>query len=738
MTKKELFEKHKQILDNIKKYQVKDAFDILFELVEKCKNQDYKSHLNNYYETYKNILKYSFELGNDPEKEKVYVHLVKSVSELADDIKEDIILNEGLLSYYQYKKTLSNDLQLKYDEANDFLTRLEFVDDLPKSGKNSEENNFSGINYDKINLLFRIIWLQDKFNETDIRLTRQIIENKFLLWHYKSVLVSALILSTLRHFDSNKVILLFEFYHKQEHEVWQRALTGILLVLFVNDKRLNYYPEITQRLKAMQGDKNITRTTEAIIIQLIKAKETEKITKKIKEEILPEVWKIKSTLDEKLNLQDILSAKNIEDKNPEWETVFKDSPDLYNKIEQFSNMQLEGSDVFLSAFALLKHFPFFNEINNWFLPFYKENQMLTSAFKDITEDFNSEVFLEGLESTAFLCNSDKYSFCMNVKHMPSMQKSMMVELFNMELKAMNEMEKENEIINNTAKDKTIITQYIQDLYRFFKLHPLRTEFDDIFNYTFDFHHTDFYHLLIDDKKVLRNIGEFYFEKDYFVEALDIFINISEKDKNYELFEKTAYCYQQLGEFTKALEYYHKAEILDQQKTWLLNKIAFCYRKSGNYKKAIEYYKKAESFDPDNLFIQNNLGNVFLETEDFESALKYYFKIEYRDPDNFKIHRPIAWCSFVLGKLENAKKYQEKVIKNEGNKHDLMNMGHILWCLGNQKEAITHYLNSLKKSKADFNWFVSVFKEDSKFLKKCGIQNIDIPLMIDYLKISFND
>ncbi len=33
-----------------------------------------------------------------------------------------------------------------------------------------------------------------------------------------------------------------------------------------------------------------------------------------------------------------------EDKNPDWENVFHDTPTLYNKLEEFSMLQLEGGD----------------------------------------------------------------------------------------------------------------------------------------------------------------------------------------------------------------------------------------------------------------------------------------------------------------------------------------------------------------------------------------------------------
>ena len=478
------------------------------------------------------------------------------------------------------------------------------------------------------------------------------------------------------------------------------------------------------------------KNIEAIVIQFLKALETEKVTKKIREEILPEMMKMKSTLEEKLDLDEILSSKGLDDENPDWETVFEDTPDLYNKIEEFSNLQMQGSDVFLSAFAMLKRFPFFNEISNWFLPFHKENEEVREGLAGQEGDFDVDQFTEGLERSSFLCNSDKYSFCLNVRHMPDMQKSMMMELFNMELKAMNELAENDEMLDDTLRDKAIYTQYLQDLYRFFKLHPWKNEIDDVFGIDFDFEHSNMFNVLIRDKNILRNIGEFYFEKDYYEKAIRVFEQLCNTEENGELHEKTGFSYQKLGNFEKALEHYHKAELFEREKPWLIKKIAFCSRKTSDTDTALKYYQRAEKLEPENLVIQSNLGHTLMDREDFEGALNYYFKVEYHQPENHKVHRPIAWCSFVLGKFDQAEKYFWKVIEKEGNRNDFMNIGHVLWCKGNRKEAIPNYRKSLEKSGRDFDWFSSVMKEDSVYLLRNGIKELDIHLVIDYMRMGF--
>ena len=592
MNYSELEDKHEQVVRFVEKSRIKEAMDVLGSLSAYCMNRELGVQLEQHRETYRNMLTYSFELGDDPEKDQVYRRLLKSILELNDDVREDILVKERLISYYSLKQEVemvrSRVMAASSDMAEDLAFSKEVEDILSESipGEGS-----SPVEYRRgLLTIFRVIWLTDKFGEAEIRMVGHISKSKLIPWYDKSIMVSALTLSLLRHFDIEKVNLLFGFFEQREMQVWQRALIGLFVGLYYHDYRIAYYPEITNRLEAAREAGDLEKNIEAIVIQFLKALETEKVTRKIREEILPEMMRMRSTLEEKLDLDEILSSKNLEEENPDWETVFKDTPDLYSKIEEFSELQMQGSDVFLSAFAMLKRFPFFNEVSNWFLPFHRENKEMREGLSGQEKEFDVDTFTEGLERSTFLCNSDKYSFCLNVRHMPDMQRSMMMELFNMELKAMNELSESDELLDDSLKDKTIYTQYLQDLYRFFKLHPWKNEIPDIFGTEFDFENSNLFKLLIRDKRILRNIGEFYFEKDHYEKAIRVFEQLASGEKDAELYEKTGFSYQKLGNFEKALEYYHKAELFNREKSWVIKKIAYCARKSGDTEKAMEYYR----------------------------------------------------------------------------------------------------------------------------------------------------
>ncbi len=741
MNIKEIYSKYQLIIGQLKNKHILNAIKHLNDLVVSTQNGLLIDRFELQKETYKNILKHSFSEVEDPEKEKIYNHLVVTLFEITDISKETLYTNALATGFYSQKKFFEERQDKKqnvYDAINGLL-KGEDLSSLFENQENETPDPKQGIHH-IITDFFHFIWLTDKLSDEEYELLQRFFASGSVPWYYKSLIVSAITLSVQRCFDIHKLFFLFDLYKEFENQVWQRALVGIVLILYQYDKRLHFYPEIIEKISVLRKNEDIEKHIEMILIQLIRSKETEKINKKLKDEIIPEVEKIRPKLNDKLELDNILSDHLTEEKNPDWETVFQDTPDLLKKLEEISRMQMEGSDVFMSAFSMLKNFPFFNEISNWFIPFYKENEPAEKALQTEEQYIDVSKFVNSLANSAFMCNSDKYSFCFNVQMIPQQQKSQITELFKMELQGMEELSKEDELINQQTKDKTVITQYLQDIYRFYMLYKDKRFFYNIFHTDIDVYNTSFFSLFVQDKNVKRNIGEFYFEKEFYEDAITIFNQLNKgEDTSTELFEKTAFAYQRTKDYRKALEVYKKLEIADQEKTWTLKNIALCYRRLKKPEKAIEYYKKAEQHDPENLYIQTYLGHSYLDLKKYEEALKYYFKVEYMESSNNRIMRPIAWCSFVLGKFDTASKYYKKLLdKPERNKYDYINNGHVEWCKGNANQAIENYLQSIRQKNNTFEEFSKDYLGDKQDLLKHGIKELDFYLMLDNLTIKTSE
>ncbi|OFX19467.1 MAG: hypothetical protein A2041_12010 [Bacteroidetes bacterium GWA2_31_9b] len=740
MNHNEIQAKYNEICDLIINKEISESIQQLKLFANQTKKEYHQIQIESLKETYSNILKHSFSNIIDPKRDNIYNHLQRTLLELADTINECLLTDNSGLTIYKMKWSLDKKREQHSDEAISLIHSLTFDSELDEILKGSKIN-ISGSSDKTISRqqalrdLFNYLWLTDKYLETESKILETICHSEKIPWHDKSLIVSAITMSLLRVFDKNKFNSLLNFYYYNEEHVYQRALIGLLLGFYKYDKRIQFYPELIKEIEKIAKTSDIDKLTESIIIQIFKSKDTEKLTKKWEEEILPEMMKMQPKIEKSLDLENIIDEKFLEDKNPDWEKVFEDSPGLLDKLQDFSKMQIEGADVFMSAFSRLKHFPFYNEISNWFVPFYKENESLTQLINE--KETKLQPFIEQLEKSHYMCNSDKYSFCLNLQYIPESHKTMMMDMFNEEMKNIEEISNDENLLNSFAVTKNIFTQYLQDLYRFFKLNQYKNEFSDIFDWKFDIQNTFFFKKLIHNTKITRNIAEFFLENKHFNQAAELFVNLEKiEDPDIELYEKIGYCYQQEGNYKLALDYYKKAELYDSKKVWISKKIALCYRYMNNPEKALEYYLDAEKFEPENLYILAYIGHTLVRLKRYDEALKYYYKVEYLSPSNDKIQRPIAWISFILGKFETANTYYTKIIDYNKNEFDLIHLGHVQWCMNEQKKAIHSYQEALRLSNNDFVSFYKAFNDDIHYLLKYGVNPIDINLMKDYLKQEF--
>jgi tetratricopeptide (TPR) repeat protein len=728
---------HKNACSLLFSNKVLDALAEIEKLIHASGKEYYIDQIEQHRFTYQNILKHSFSKIKDPEREKVYFYLIRNLLEMADELKENILTHASVGHIYALKKQLENEKKSERKQAIAYLESLTFDTELSGILKqvNIGEDQTSISREDALIRIFNIIWLSDKYNDTEIKLLHSVCESQSLPWYDKSLIVSALTLSLLRYFDISKFHLLFRFLELREQFVWQRAMMGLFIGFLKYNERFYLYPVLKEETSKLKDFENIGKNIEAILIQFTKTRETESVTKKWEQDILPRMMKLRPTLEQKLDLDNIFKNEFGEEKNPDWETVFEDAPDLLDKLQEFTELQMEGMDVFMSAFSQLKNFPFFQKISNWFVPFYHENKAIEPYLSSPGESIDLTPLVQKLESTYFMCNSDKYSFCINLGMIPEQQKTMMMNMVSAEIESVSEIQKGEDLINDFSVVKSIYTQYFQDLYRFFKLHPWRKEFDDIFDIEIDLFQTQFVEAIVSDTKIIRNIAEFYFDKKFYPYALKIFLSLLERDRsNVELFEKIAFCYESQGDFENALDYYQRADIIESQRLWIVKKLALNSKYLNQWDQALEYYKQAEMLNPDDLKIQANIGQCLIHTQNYEQALQYYFKIEVLAPENHKIRRPLAWCSFLLGKFDTAQDYLQRLLAVEPyNPHDLMNLAHVNWCLNNEEKALEYYVQSIKAEK-EYKNFEMAFNEDRKHLIRHNISSFDLDLMLEFVKM----
>jgi tetratricopeptide (TPR) repeat protein len=715
--------------------RVKDALDVLGELVGNTGFSDFFIQLEHLEHTYEQMLKYMLEGVQDPERDQVYNKLLSSILELADSVKNQLLEKQSGWHTYILKAEVDRKQELTGRSVIETMDDLSFkreLDEIIDEGRKSPgatEERRRKLSMD----IFRHLWLSNRYNEAENSLSAAILTCREFLWYEKALFISGMLLSGLRYWDEEKIHRVIDFAAEEEQEVSARALVALVILLYKYDERIEFYPNIIHRLKLLKEELELDKSFEKIALQLIRTRDTLEIGKKLQEDLMPEMAKLKPKLEDKLKMDDIVEDMMKEGRNPDWQSVFSESDDLYRKVDEFMKLQMEGADVYMTTFAHLKQFPFFNELTNWLVPFHPENPDLSDIYASGSEVFDPELFIEGLMKTPFLCNSDKYSFIFNIRYLPEEQKKMLSRAFLMEMEGLQEMISDDKLTSGDFTKRTVFIQYIQDLYRFFKISPFKNEFEDVFSGKLDLYKSWFFQEIIEDDSITRNIGEYLFEKNHFEEALDLFDLLLERDpEERELLEKAGFCYQKEGDYRKAIQYYNRIGLSDKQNLWTLKNLGICYRNQNDYSAALKVYQQASAMQPEDQTIESLIGYCHLKLGDYDTALKHYFKIEYLNPGNSHILRPIAWCYFSQGELKKSDAYFNKVFQGKPGYYDYINHGHVKWALGNKREAVELYLQSLKDPEFEMEDFLKTMDEDQAFLVGNGISPQDIPLMLDYL------
>ncbi|MCE5174525.1 MAG: tetratricopeptide repeat protein [Bacteroidales bacterium] len=733
MTVPEVSKLYERIIYQILHLNLREAFSNLGYLIQLNGFGLAYDQLTEMETNYRYMLKYRLEGYPDPEREKVSLNLQKKAMELTDE------------SFHLWMTKNSSDFyydRIRIDRVSGGESLPQLLQDIRQSGEkqmmielveDAESKTVQMLQVARFREratvgIFYKVWISTCWKRSDFAVMDELFKDSALFDYEKSLIVSAILLSLQKRMDHEKMILLIDLCFHEQPEISQRALVVLVLSLYQYDERLTFYPEIIQRLAVAMENQKFQESMVRVFYQLIRSKDTENVTKRMQEEILPEMTKFGSTIQDKMRNGE--GDDQSDEFNPDWKHMMENT-EFSVKMQEFSDMQLEGIDVYMSTFSGQKNFSFFQEMANWFLPFYPSHSSLSDLFE--TNRLEGTSVLDAVLKSDYLCSSDKYSFCFNILQIPASYRSAMSAQLGADSEAYEEIKKTEMGLNSQFKLEQASNRYIQDLYRFFNLFNRKHDFINVFSLPLDLHNTKSLGVYLKSENALRRIGLLYFKNKNFNQALavlDLLLAIHPTDA--ELHQKRGYCLQQLNQKSLALDAYLQADLIQPDSLWTLKRIAASYRHLKNPAKALEYYKRAESLDPDNIILTLNIGHCLVELEDFAEALNYYFKAELLSEGSPKTWRPIAWCSFICKKYDQAGKYYEKILQNNPQINDYLNAGHLEWCKGFPKQAMALYKRGIHATQTLVPDFLELFRKDADELVRQGIHPDDIASVRDEL------
>ena len=566
---------------------------------------------------------------------------------------------------------------------------------------------------------FNRLWLSAIWSEGQASAMEEILLSPTIDTNDQQVLVSAMMLAMLNHFDIAKFKVLLSVYRQStDTAVRQRALVGWVLAL-QDDIFLSLYSEERKALDEALEDQAVCQELIQLQHQIILCINAEKDNQTIQREIMPDLLKNNGFRVTRNGIEEVEDHSLDDILHPDAEE--RRMEQVEESFLRMQEMQKQGSDIYFGGFSQMKRFSFFQEIFNWFVPFYIDHP----GIADMAAKFQKNKFMQSLMNSGPFCQSDKYSFVLAfnqvMNHIP---KNLWEMLERGEASV-------SEVLPEDSQSAAYVRRtYLQDLYRFFRLYPYRSEFVNPFE--------DYQYLFLAKKVFSKTHVEAYFndmaafliKQKRMREAGMVLDNCGEARCDFRHYMMCGYLiqhrYYDFGPEKDALYCYQKALEQEPENEKALQGYARALFDQEHYQEALEAYDKLLTIQPEKKTYLLNRAVCLTNLTRYADALKDLYRLNFESSDDMNVNRVLAWTLTCDEKYEQAEKIYSQLLSEQSQPEDLLNYGYSLWLGGHVDEAADCFHRYLKETEQPKTFII---ENELELLREKGITEPEMQMML---------
>lgn len=704
------------------------AFALLRSAAQTGRHPDLIRRLETTEDTYRMMLRYLVQGVPDEGRATMLDDIRSGLRDVAQQLDRRIALIDDPRLYFSTARLLALrrvDLKAMLQSArelNAMLTLASEADSTSADMLRKKEEVYESI--------FNHIWTSDSYCLEDSSRIAAVVAADDTPLDLSCLIIAALLLALLQYYDSSKMQALLEIYENARSErIAARTLTSIVLAVRRWCERVRTDRKTMLRLEGLKDSLVSYRRLREILMTLIRTRDTDRVSEKMRTELIPGLKKVAPDMINSLRetaIRDDAGLSEIEG-NPEWEEILEKSG-LAEKMRELSEMQSQGADLMMATFSHLKTFPFFRTMSNWFIPFtFNHSQVFD------TKGRQSEAIRTMLGLESIMCDSDKFSFALMLDLMPSQQRDMAVTQLDAQMEQFRQEMDDQMKKRSTPEFDMEVTRYSRDLYRFFKLFMRHTDFADPFKDSFSFIDLPVVGELMGEPEILRLVGEFYFKRGYYAESLPMLRMLADEDSDDpHLWEKIGYCLENLGDDKGALECYVKAELFNPDNLWLVKRLARTCKATGRWADARSYASRAVESEPENMQTLADLADIEEEAGNTVETLKILYKLDYLKPSDKEVWRRIARLETKLGNFEKGETYMGRLMSQTPEEADYLLAGHIAFARRDLTEAASMFRMSRDPKTPAPQWRKTVIESISRIAPE-GTDFSTLPLLLDKIE-----
>ena len=659
----------------------------------------------------------------DPQLEGLYNNLLRRLYVLY----ADTALNYGvgrssfLSSVYMHLQMVLRDwsVQALQESLETYVSDLAMLELEPEHQRAEKRQAIHTRHFQLMSEWFDNVWLSTVWTSGQAEAMERILLSPTIDTIDQQLLVSGITIAGLNFFDAAKLRTLLNVYqHAQEEAVRQRALVG--WVLMAGSEEIYLYGEMVAQIETLLEDKAVCQELVELQQQIIFCVNAEKDTQTIQKEIMPDLLKNSSfrvTRDgieeiEDTPLEDILHPDAEERKMEQVEESFR----------RMQKMQQQGSDIYFGGFSQMKRFPFFRDIVNWLMPFYMDHP----AISQVVDKFRSNRFLQTLMNLGPFCNSDKYSFVLAFTQVMDRLPQSMRQMLERGEATVGEVRQEE------SRSAVYIRRvYLQDLYRFFRLFPNRSEFRNPFDNGSGLFFASSVFFRTHLEAFSCDVAAFLIKQKRQSDAILVLENCGEARWDFRYYMLAGFLAQNNGfkfEFSDDFtgkECFRRALELEPDNERALSGYARALFTEKSYEEALTVYNRLVAMQPEKRNYLLNRSVCLSRLSRYADALKDLYKLNYESPDDDNVSRVLAWVLTCDDKYDQALKIYDRLMAGSVQPDDLLNYGYCLWFsgrIGDAADCLHRYLKETDEKAED------IFENERKLLEEKGITEVECRMM----------
>ena len=663
----------------------------------------------------------------DDKRASLYLSLLQRLYRVAADLEISWRCKNVIVYVDAFR--ISDHLNTSHDfirsVLESFVSDVAMLSLLPEAERTEKAKDLYDRHQVFVNRLFNTLWTSCQWSDDDCAFYTGLMLSPMVDVVDQQLLVSAVTLGAMNQFDINKFKALTTVYQQSTDErVRQRALVGWVLSVF---EGMDIFPEQDEIIRKLCENKDTIRELYTLQIQFFYSQDTEKDNEKLQRDIMPylvegsniTIGRLGIVEKEEDSLENILN-QDAEDKRME---------QMEEKVRKMMEMQKQGSDIYFGGFRQMKRFPFFNDLANWFTPFYIDHPALRTTIERIGQPN----ILETITNQGNFCESDKYSLAFAMESIINQIPGNIKEMMGSE-GAFAPM--------GTTLDKSnptyICRAYIQDLYRFFRLYRSSNELINPFidNHkssfvadTFFFVYKSFIGTGLDEYKM--RLALYLYKHKNMDKLVELMSTFHVEDANYNIL--MGYINLYFGKPDVAYQIFNMVLQEDTENQWALKGMARAAMDCEDYNTAEHTYSQLLRLEPDNINYAVKRCVTLLKTERYAEAREELFRLDYQYPDNMNVKRVFAGRMLLDKSLDKASQLYDRILSDAPMAEDYLNSGYCWWAKGNIGQAKNSFQAWITMTKGNKDRLLEEIRNDQKVLDLYGITEIDCLLMVNLIK-----